>query len=107
MSRPTCSGWWASEASVIGTSSARQPRSEVVDTIGEEVDLEPELDGQPAALAFLDRGHVLVEVVAAPVLHPRHVPEGLALAEVIRVVADPDLVDARAARLLDVLLEPL
>src|SRR5262249_11098202 len=57
----------------------------------EVVGLEPELDRQPAPLGLENRVDVLVEVVAAAIEHPRDVPEVARLAEVVDVIAEPDL----------------
>src|SRR5207249_1523165 len=69
---------------------------------GEVVDLEPELHREAAALGFENRLDVVVEVVAAALEHPRDLPEVLALAEIVDVVAEPDLVDPGPAGLRDV-----
>src|SRR5262249_46885233 len=73
----------------------------------EVVDLEPELDRQTAALRLLDRGDVVVEVIGTALEHPRDLPEALALAEVVDMVAEPDLVDPRPASRLRALLGEL
>lgn len=59
---------------------------------------------QPAALRLEDGVDVRVEVVGTALQHPGDLPEVLALAEVVDVVAEPDLVDPGPAGLLDVVL---
>ncbi len=70
----------------------------------EVVDLEPELHRQAAALRLENGVNVVVEIVVAALQHPGDLPEVLALAEVVDVVAEPDLVDPGPAGLLDVRL---
>ena len=61
---------------------------------GNVVDLEAELDGQPALLCPGDRTHVAVEVPSAPIEHVLLIPEVTRLLEVVDVLGEADLVDA-------------
>src|SRR5437764_1045352 len=61
---------------------------------GNVVDLEAELDGQPALLCPGDRTYVAVEVPRAPIEHVLLIPEVTRLLEVVDVLGEADLVDA-------------
>src|SRR4051812_11277407 len=62
------------------------------------VDLEPELDRQPALLRRGDRLHVRLDRIHAALELVRHPPQRAGLAEVVDVLGEPDLVDALGGR---------